>query len=124
MFFELTRLLVQYCYWSRYDDIVIAVHPKQARFYEEVFAFEPFTGCRPHPYVMGAPAVGLRLDLTRAHRVLKPEICRRYLHPKIPASRLQVPPMSRSDFLYFAYLVGLDPDAEGEIWEPPQRIAA
>lgn len=124
IFFELTRLLVQYCYWSHYDDIVIAVHPRQAPFYTEVLGFEAFAECRPHPYVLGAPAVGLHLDLRLAHRRLNPEVCRRYLRPRIPPRVFQVPPMSRRDFRYFLAMAGVDPENLCATWEPPQRFAA
>lgn len=124
IFFELTRLLVQYCYWSWYDHIVIAVHPRQAAFYRNVLGFEQFTDCRPHPYVMGAPAVGLYLDLRRAHRRLSPELCRRYLTPRIDPRRFEVGPMSHHDAEYFAALARVDLNNPAVRWEPPQRIAA
>lgn len=44
-------------------DLVIGVHPHHARFYQRIFAFEPFGAESTCPSVNHAPVVGLRLDL-------------------------------------------------------------
>lgn len=45
------------------DDMVIAVHPKHRKFYEQVLLFEPFGEEKSYPDVKGNPAVALRLNL-------------------------------------------------------------
>ena len=47
------------------DALLIAVHPRHAKFYERFLAFEPIGDERTYPMVQGNPAVALALDLNR-----------------------------------------------------------
>ncbi len=123
-FFALTRFLVQYCYWCRYDDLLITVHPLQVPFYEQVLGFEVLAGCRPHPMVQGAPGVALRLDLRTAHWRVGRYLSRRYLYPRICPRNFLVPPMSEADRRFFTALYyGSVDQPTAAVYEPPQRAA-
>jgi hypothetical protein len=52
------------------DDLCIAVHPRHAAFYERRLRFRRFGALRAYEAVNGAPAVGLRLDLSELERPL------------------------------------------------------
>lgn len=71
---SLFMYLCQAMYWySRHhkiDDLCIAVNPKHVQFYKTVFLFEEFGPERFYPKVQ-APAVLMRLDLTRCEENLK-----------------------------------------------------
>jgi hypothetical protein len=47
------------------DELLIAVHPHHARFYQGFFGFTLLGGQRSYGAVLNAPAVGLALDLTQ-----------------------------------------------------------
>lgn len=123
IFFALSRFLVQYCYWCRYDDLLITVHPVQVSFYEGVLGFELLGDCRPHPLVQGAPSVALRLDLRTAHCRVGSYLSRRYFYPRIPARYFLVPPMSERERRYFSALYYGSVNRAATIYEPPQRAA-
>ncbi len=124
IFFALTRFLVQYCYWCRYDDLLITVHPVQVPFYKQLLGFTPFAGCRPHPMVQGAPGVALRLDLRTAHWRVGRYLSRRYLYPRICPRQFAVPPMSEPERCYFYELYyGARSHSTVLVYEPPQRAA-
>jgi len=59
------------------SQILIAVHPRHARFYTRSAGFRQFTSVRSYPSVGGRPAVGLALNLRRLH-VDFPCVYRRY----------------------------------------------
>lgn len=63
VFLGLTRLMIHTANARQIDDILIAVNPKHARFYQRVLVFEQFGTERPYPAVLDNPAVALRLDL-------------------------------------------------------------
>jgi predicted N-acetyltransferase YhbS len=60
---ELMRLCVQAAKARGVDQLVIAVHPHHAPFYERFFGFERFGQQRSYGAVLDAPAVALALDL-------------------------------------------------------------
>lgn len=60
-----SKLIIQYALRSGVTDLLIACHPKHARFYRRLLLLEPLGECRSYGSVNGAPAVALQLDLTR-----------------------------------------------------------
>ena len=57
------------------DDMVIAVHPKHKKFYEQVLLFEPFGEEKAYPDVKGNLAVGLRLNLRDVEEKYRERYC-------------------------------------------------
>jgi hypothetical protein len=60
---ELMSLCTQCATARGVDQLVIAVHPRHAPFYQKFFGFETFGGQRSYGAVLDAPAVALALDL-------------------------------------------------------------
>lgn len=63
VFMGLTKLMIHTARERQIDDLLVAVHPKHARFYQRVLVFERFGSERSYPSVRNNPAVALRLDL-------------------------------------------------------------
>lgn len=62
--FNLVRILYRYARKVDVSDLVLACHPRHARFYQRVFLFTPLGERRSYRAVNDAPAVAVRLDLT------------------------------------------------------------
>lgn len=60
---NLVKMAINYAQHCGATTAVIACHPKHAKFYEDVFLFEPFGTCRTYGAVNGALAVALKLEL-------------------------------------------------------------
>ncbi len=58
------KLLGVYAVALGCEDLVISIHPKHARFYEDIFLFEPLGPVREYPGLKNAPAQLERQDLT------------------------------------------------------------
>lgn len=65
VFVRLSRLLVQTARYRGLDQLLVAVHPRHARFYQRYLAFEMIGGERAYPEVRDNPAVALCLDFQR-----------------------------------------------------------
>jgi hypothetical protein len=65
VFGELARLVVQVASQRGMDALVLAAHPRHAKFYIRSFGFEPFGGLKYCPYAEGNPAVALVLEFQR-----------------------------------------------------------
>jgi hypothetical protein len=61
--FQLMPLMAQLAYRRGADYLLIAVHPRHARFYQRFLGFDMFTDERNYGKVCGKPAVGLAADL-------------------------------------------------------------
>jgi len=68
VFLRLSRLTTQYAQREGMDELLIAVHPKHARFYQRLLNFEPIGQQRAYPSVRNRPAVALCLDFARLRR--------------------------------------------------------
>lgn len=68
VFLRLCRLTAQYAWHQGLDQLLVAVHPRHARFYQRFIDFEPIGPERSYPSVQNRPAVALSLDLVRLHR--------------------------------------------------------
>lgn len=62
---NLVKMLYRYSVELGVTDLVAACHPRHARLYRRLFLFEPIGEVRTYRSVNDAPAVALRLDLTR-----------------------------------------------------------
>ena len=63
---RLVRAMLRHCRSHAVDLVLIAVHPRHARFYSTYFDFRNVSDIREHPQVLGNPAVVCALDL-RSH---------------------------------------------------------
>ena len=61
----LARLIVQVAQVRGIDALVLAVHPRHAKFYMRAFGFETLGGLANCPYAEGNPAVALILEFRR-----------------------------------------------------------
>lgn len=68
VFLRTSRLLVQYAHREGLDGLVIAVHPKHARFYRRYFDFRLIGGQKDYPCVRNRPAVALWMEFARLAR--------------------------------------------------------
>jgi hypothetical protein len=89
---EVMRLCTQTAKARGVDQLVIAVHPHHASFYERFFGFERFGEQRSYGAVLDAPAVALALDLN--HLADKhPQGHKRLFGTPCPAVQLAYQPM-------------------------------
>jgi hypothetical protein len=96
-FVELTRLVAHFgLYHGTVRQLLVAVHPRHARFYQRFMAFEPFGPLRDYPCVRNRPAVGLMLDLLRPENRCHPNY-RRFFGRPIDPRRLARPSMSSAE---------------------------
>jgi hypothetical protein len=89
---QLMRLCVQSAKARGVDQLVIAVHPHHAPFYERFFGFERFGEQRSYGAVQDAPAVALALDLNHLAEN-HPQGYERLLGTSFPADQLAYQPM-------------------------------
>jgi hypothetical protein len=76
------------------DQLLIAVHPRHAKFYSRFLGFEVFGGLRDYEAVRGNPAVGLCLDLNNL-RVHSPTAYDRLFGRPHPMEHLAYRPLPR-----------------------------
>lgn len=69
VFIHLCRLMTVFAISKGYDELVIAVHPRHAKFYQRMLAFRIFGELREYPSVKDHPAVALYLDLHNMQRL-------------------------------------------------------
>ena len=87
-FCQMTRVMAQFARHQDWDNLLISVHPRHARFFRRYFGFYPLcervTIC---PYVRGRPAVGLNLDFKRIDRE-RPACWQSYFGVPLPSDEL------------------------------------
>lgn len=89
---RLMSLMAQCALARGVNQLLIAVHPRHARFYQRFTAFRPIAGVRSYQAVCGRPAVALALDIDRAP-IEHPELYRRFFGPPFPPGTLAPRPM-------------------------------
>lgn len=110
VFMRLCRLTAQYAWHHGMDQLLVAVHPRHARFYQRFMDFRPIGGEKSYPSVQNRPAIALELDLVRLHR----EGGRGYetlFAPTIPAEELASAQFTPSQNEYLRPMV--DPSFNG-----------
>ena len=101
VFVRLCKLMIQYARSRGVDQVLIAVHPRHARFYTQYLAFDQIADVRPYPLVQNYPAVALSLDLKRLETE-RPSNYERFFAIPIDADQLQPQPMPDCERSYFA----------------------
>lgn len=86
------------------DDLLIAVHPRHARFYQRAMGFRLLAGKRAYPAVRGFPAVALHLDLSCVETE-RPECCDLLFGKRIADDHLRFCPISAAERRHFALVL-------------------
>ncbi len=89
---RLMSLMAQCALARGVNCLLIAVHPRHARFYQRFTAFEPIGGVRTYHAVCDRPAVAMALDIDRAP-IDHPELYRRFFGLPLPAESLAPRPI-------------------------------
>ncbi len=104
VFLRLSRLVAQYAWNQGLDQLLVAVHPKHARFYRRFMAFETIGQQRTYPTVRNHPAVPLCLDLAELHRT-RCEAYQTLFSQRLPAEQLQPQPITRVQSDHFRPMI-------------------
>ncbi len=104
VFLRLSRLLAQYAWRRGVDQLLVAVHPRHARFYRRLLAFDVIGEQRSYPTVRDHPAVPLALDLAKLHRT-RCEAFQTLFSQRLPAEQLQPQPITPAETEYFGAAV-------------------
>ena len=104
VFLRLSRLMVQYARKQGLDELLVAVHPKHARFYRRFMDFETIGEETAYPAVRNRPAVALRLDFARIDRE-RPESYDTFFGQPLPDEQLRPQPIPPAQRDYFGPMV-------------------
>lgn len=107
LFFGLTRLMIHYAMWQRFDDLLIGVHPRHERFYARRFLAYPIGEPRIHRAVKGKPAVCCRIELERLHQQGDRRLWHQYFGQPVPEQLLSGGPIQLADHIYFCRRAGI-----------------
>lgn len=112
VFCALNRWMIQFARAQRYDQVLVAVHPKHARFYVRNMGFEPIGGLTNYATVCNRPAVALCYDFKRNDRTPFPYYDR-FFGEQIPLDDLQPAPMSKREVEFFGTMI--DPQFQADL---------
>ena len=101
VFVRLMRLMVQNAHRKGLDRLLVAVHPRHARFYQRFLSFRPLAEERSYPLVCNHPAVALYLDFAEIHRDRPPNY-ELFFGDRLPDEQVLPRPMPASDIEFFA----------------------
>ena len=104
VFLRTSRLLVQYAHREDLDGLVIAVHPKHARFYRRYFDFRIIGGQKDYPCVRNRPAVALWMEFARLERERSGSYLA-LLADEFDDEELRPRPISREECDYFRPMI-------------------
>ncbi|OHB67452.1 MAG: hypothetical protein A2V70_17480 [Planctomycetes bacterium RBG_13_63_9] len=90
---RLMSLMAQCAQRRGVDQLLIAIHPRHARYYQRFTAFMPIGEERTYATVCDNPAVALALDLNRAP-IDHPRLYKRFFGTPYPEKLLRYQPMS------------------------------
>lgn len=100
VFVALTRLMIQSSRARRFEQVLVAVHPRHARFYQRLLGFEALGSERSYPAVCNRPAVALKLDFERIDRV-QPVNYSTFFGEPLPAEQLLPHPIAAEEIERF-----------------------
>jgi hypothetical protein len=101
VFLRLLSLLIQSARANGVDQLVVAVHPRHARFYQRLMGCRQFGELKPYDCVRGNPAVALEHDFARLDREPYP-LYERIYKDRFAHWELLHQPMSLDDRDYFS----------------------
>jgi len=104
IFVGITRLMAQYARRRGFDELLVAVHPKHARFYRRYMDFEVIGEERAYPTVRNNPAVALSLNFDRVDRD-RPRSYNTFFGRPIADAQLEPRSITASDRDYFGEMV-------------------
>ncbi len=104
VFCALNRWMIQAARAQGYDQVMVAVHPRHARFYTRNMGFEVIGDLAEYPSVCNRPAVPLCFDFVKNDTHQLPYY-HRFFDDPIPPGELQPVPLSALDLAYFGKLV-------------------
>jgi hypothetical protein len=104
VFLRTSRVMVQYAHRQGLDGLVVAVHPKHARFYRRYFDFRVIGDQRDYPSVRNRPAVALWMEFARLEREC-PASYRALIAEPFSEDELRPHPISIADCAYFRPMV-------------------
>lgn len=104
VFTRVSRLLVQFARNQRVDRLLITVHPRHSRFYQNYMAFEPIASPRDYPSVQNQPAVGMSLDL-KGIEARRPACYNTFFGEELPEERLLPHPIPAKEQAYFRHFL-------------------
>lgn len=108
-FRQLTRLMAQFARYEGIQSLLITVHPRHVRFYQDLLGFVPISDrVASCPYVRGNPAVALQLQFARIDRE-RPACYDEYFAQWLDRELLRPYTISREEM---AFLSGLTTAAE------------
>lgn len=107
VFVELCRLMVQSARYRGVDQLLVAVHPRHARFYRRYMAFQPIGDVRKYPSVCNKLAEALSLDFAYVDREQPPNYELFFGEP-LPEDVVRPRPMSIADQEYFAAIASCE----------------
>jgi len=117
VFIQLCRLMAHHACARGLDELLVAVHPRHARFYKRFMAFEPIGETSSYPCVHNKPAVPLCLNFDGAARRF-PERRNKFFGDPIPEELLRPQPISETDRDYLQMVLDacnpLQPHDEGD----------
>jgi hypothetical protein len=103
---ELFRLMVQSAVFQEIDQLMVAVHPRHARFYKRFMGFEQLGDVQCYPNVCNRPAVLMSLTITNALADLRTIVSfSRFFGEQLPDSMLRPRPISATDREFFQQFV-------------------
>ncbi len=107
VFFAMTKFMLHYALSRRYDDFLMACHPRHYTFYWHHYRAYLEGSCRPYESVKGSPAVCCRIDLRHLYRNMSEEMRQHYFSDPPPLHDLARPPLRPADHEYFCLRGGI-----------------
>jgi hypothetical protein len=101
VFVPLMRLMVQAARHRGVEQLLVAVHPRHARFYQRFLSFEPLGLEKSYPLVRNNPAVALRLDFGKI-AAQRPVNYDTFFGTPLPHEQIVGQPMSDEERWVFA----------------------
>lgn len=94
------RVLAQTARRRKVDELLAAVHPRHASFYQHALCFEAFGATVPHRQLRNRPAVGLALSFPRVDR-LRPRSYALFFDAPLSHAAPEAPAISDDELAFF-----------------------
>ena len=104
VFLGVSRLMAQHAWCRGVHELLVAVHPRHARFYQRFMAFSPFGQLRSYPTVRNNPAVALVLNFDQVDRD-RPRSFDTFFGQCIPECQFRPQPITPAQRKYFGSMV-------------------